>query len=144
MIATIGNPFNTVNRNIVPSQKITSTVGTRVKEAREEAGISQTGLAKKLGLAQATICGLEKGASKGTQHIAKIALLLNVSALWLETGRGPKHTNSAPSQLSQLSPEEMDLFLMFRSINNTEQSRVMLFVKSIYDSTNKNHVIKTA
>jgi len=50
--------------------------------------MTQKELAKKVGLAQASLSELETGESQGTTMIASFAAALGVSALWLETGKG--------------------------------------------------------
>lgn len=73
------------------------SIGTRIKEARRAAKMTQKELAAKVGVKQATISELETGESSGTTLIASFASALNVNALWLETGKG------SPSTLSQKS-----------------------------------------
>ena len=66
------------------------SIGKRVREARKEAGLTQKQLADKVGVSQAALSELENGDSYGTTRLAAMASVLNVSALWLETGRGQK------------------------------------------------------
>lgn len=46
-------------------------------------------LAKAVGLAQSTLYDLERGDSKDTKKVHKLAAVLNVRASWLDTGVGP-------------------------------------------------------
>lgn len=63
----------------------------RLKSAREAAGLTQKELAGKAGLkSQGAIGNIESGIRKGTTYIGQIAAVLKVSALWLETGEGPR------------------------------------------------------
>jgi transcriptional regulator with XRE-family HTH domain len=64
------------------------SIGTRLKQARKAAQLTQIELAAKSGLKQSTISDLEKGKSSGSTSVAALAQALGVSALWLETGRG--------------------------------------------------------
>ncbi len=66
------------------------SIGERVREARKEAGLTQKQLADKVGVSQPALSELENGDSYGTTKLAAMASALNVSALWLETGRGPR------------------------------------------------------
>jgi len=66
------------------------TFGSRVKEARAKAKLSQEALARKVGVSQGLIGQIEKGINGGSQHIASLARHLGVSADWLESGKGPK------------------------------------------------------
>lgn len=65
------------------------SIGTRIKEARRAAKLTQKALAQKVGMAQGSLSELETGESQGTTMIASFAAALGVSALWLETGKGP-------------------------------------------------------
>lgn len=81
-----------------------TAIGERLKEVRKERRMSQAELARKVGLRQASISDLESGKTRGTASIAKIASALNVSAMWLETGRGDKE----PVQLdNNVTPVDM-------------------------------------
>ena len=71
----------------------------RVKEARKNAGLSQSDLAEKLGVGQNTVSNYEnatgnKGSAPKLETAAKIADVLNVSLDWL-TGRSECSSNAA-------------------------------------------------
>lgn len=70
-------------------------IGQRIKERRNEMGISQQQLANAVGIQQSAISQLEKGSSQKTSYVAAIADKLGVNALWLETGKGPKYPENA-------------------------------------------------
>lgn len=87
----MGSPVLKVNRfsGSFPSDNIGMSIGTRVKQARKAAKMTQVELAKRSGLNQSTISDLEVGKSHGTTYLATLATVLGVNALWLETGKGP-------------------------------------------------------
>ena len=62
----------------------------RLVDARIEAKLSQTALALRARCAQSTIGGLESGRRFGSGALPRIAEALDVEALWLAEGRGPK------------------------------------------------------
>lgn len=64
------------------------SIGQRIKQSRRALGLSQSQLAARVGLTQATLSDLENEKSKGTNKVASIAAALKVRPLWLETGRG--------------------------------------------------------
>lgn len=76
------------------------SIGQRIKESRRVLGMSQSDLAKKVGLTQATMSDLENDKSKGTARIGSIATALKVRALWLETGRGLPNSEGDSDELS--------------------------------------------
>ena len=58
----------------------------RVKFAREQLGLTQDDLAKKVGVTQQTIAKLEKGGIEHPRYFRRLALALNVTEHWLLTG----------------------------------------------------------
>lgn len=86
----IGNPIYEVNRNSerLPHDNIGMSIGSRIREARRAAKLTQKALAQKVGMAQASLSELETGESQGTTMVASFAAALGVNALWLETGKG--------------------------------------------------------
>lgn len=74
---------------------MTTTIGQRVKACRTALGMSQRALAELSGLQQPTLSSLEAGRSNTSGSLASIAAALQVSALWLETGRGEKEVPGA-------------------------------------------------
>lgn len=65
-----------------------SSLGDRLKSAREDRGVSQAGLAKAIGARQSSINDIEAGRIKTSTYLLKIANHLNVDPHWLETGVG--------------------------------------------------------
>ncbi|MBF0195807.1 MAG: LexA family transcriptional regulator [Magnetococcales bacterium] len=63
-------------------------LGDRIKLARNNVGISQKGLAKKVGLSQTAIHKLECGWSLSSRRTIAIALACGVDPIWLDSGRG--------------------------------------------------------
>lgn len=59
-------------------------IGKRVKERREELGISQTVLAKRIGVSGPSLSQLESGKIKRSRRMAKLASVLKVTPEWLE------------------------------------------------------------
>jgi transcriptional regulator with XRE-family HTH domain len=64
------------------------SLGDRLKEKREELGLSQGELAKRAGVSQGTIGNLEAGIRKTARALVSIAKALGVSPEWLQTGHG--------------------------------------------------------
>lgn len=74
------------------------TLAERFTEARTAAGLSQGALAKLAKCGQSTIASIERGRNQGSTVIPRVAEVLNVSALWLAEGRGPRDPQP-PTQL---------------------------------------------
>ncbi len=66
-----------------------ATFGDRVAAARENAGMSQAALAKRLGIKQSTLRGWEDDLSEPrANRLATLAGVLGVSMMWLMNGEG--------------------------------------------------------
>lgn len=82
-----------------------TTLASRLKQARKEAGLTQRELAEAAGIQQPVISQIEKGQNQQSAHIAKLAHACRVRALWLSDGVGPKHIDEddVPEQ-SNIAP----------------------------------------
>lgn len=78
------------------------SIGSRIREARRAAKLTQKELAKRVGMAQASLSELETGESNSTTMTASFAAALGVNALWLETGKGSM--TGAGASTDQASP----------------------------------------
>lgn len=73
----------------------TATFGDRVEAARQNAGLSQSDLAKRLGVKLKTVRNWEEDLSEPRANkLSMIAGITNVSVMWLLTGEG--HGVDAP------------------------------------------------
>lgn len=68
-----------------------NSIAERLKAAREAAGLTQPQLATKARVSQGTIGNIESGLRKRPRDLLSIASALNVSPVWLESGKGPMH-----------------------------------------------------
>jgi SOS-response transcriptional repressor LexA len=76
-------------------------MGSRIRDALDERGISQAELARKANVDEATISALIKRDSARSEYAPTIARALNVSLEWLLTGRG----SSGLSRVSEANVE---------------------------------------
>ena len=85
-----------------------STFGERLKEAREEKGISSWALAKVLGVGGSTTYNWENDISlpRNIETRRKIADALNVTETWLSTGTGEKSAEKREEQVMQVKAEQ--------------------------------------
>lgn len=113
----IGIPIFIVNRNSDTNiaNNYVMSIGERVRKARKEKELTQDQLASKVGVRQSTISELEKGDSTSTTYIASIAAALGVSALWLETGKGPQHVTPESIQSGDSLHQAIQLLALFES-----------------------------
>lgn len=111
------------------------TFGSRLKQARSDAELTQAQLAKMSGVSQTTISDGERGRNAGSGDVARIAAVLGVNALWLADGKGqkaPPHPPTAPGPaitgrhqklialFEALTPERQDQLI--RDLQNAQQA----------------------
>lgn len=64
----------------------------RLKQARKNAGLTQVELAERAGIKQASISEMERGLTRTSGHLIKIAQICGVDPVWLSEGTGrPGH-----------------------------------------------------
>lgn len=67
-----------------------NTLGTRIRSARKEAGLTQVELARKVHITQPTLSDLENGHTDSTSSLVELAMALGVRPEWLATGKGDR------------------------------------------------------
>lgn len=91
-----------------------TTFGDRIAGARERSGMSQSDLAKRLGVKLKTLKGWEDDLSEPRANkLSMMAGLLNVSLLWLLSGEGEGPDSPA---MGELSPDISGLLTEIRDI----------------------------
>ncbi|MEO0402026.1 MAG: helix-turn-helix domain-containing protein [Pseudomonadota bacterium] len=92
-----------------------ATFGDRVSGAREQAGMTQKQLAKRLGVRIATLRSWEDDLSEPrANRLSMMAGLLNVSMMWLINGEG--EGLDAPAEAEPLSTEMRDILTEVRDL----------------------------
>ena len=137
MPSIIGTPILKVNRksDSFGADNIGMSIGSRIREARKRAKLTQGELASKVGLKQGSISELETGESTGTTLIASFAAALGVNALWLETGKGLPNPSPLPDQEAHQSQarlilayeDEAGLLDLFRRADERGQFEIIKF-----------------
>jgi transcriptional regulator with XRE-family HTH domain len=93
----------------------TSTFGDRLAAAREQAGMTQAQLAKRLGVKASTLRGWENDMSEPrANRLSMLSGLLNVSLPWMLTGTGDGI--SSPDDENQIPPDINDILLEIRDL----------------------------
>ncbi|HLU61789.1 MAG TPA: helix-turn-helix domain-containing protein [Gammaproteobacteria bacterium] len=95
------------------------TIADRIREAREQAGVSQTELARLLGVTRSACSQWEspQGTAPRRERLEQLATLLGVSFEWLATGRG---SEQAPAEVQvtspDLPPDQQELLALYRRL----------------------------
>ena len=93
------------------------------------ARISQSELARRIGMSQPTINRLLKGQAYGTAHLHRIARILGTTPAYL-TGETDDPTTEAPD-LDPLTSNENDLLYNFRALNREGQAVASRVIKML-------------
>ena len=109
-------------------------VGTLIKEARTEAGLTQEQLARKIsGLSAADISAAERGKLDLTQDqlkkIAKATGVTQASLLNAAKGTTAKKTSSASKSSMQVTATEKRLVQLYREADSDTKKKVMNLLK---------------
>lgn len=99
--------------------------GSRLREARRRAKLTQVDLSKKTGIPQSTISTAER-LGNGSAETAVYAKVCGVDAHWLATGEGAmvQATEAAPDAQPAVSALENDLLYNFRSLTDDDQAEL--------------------
>ncbi len=111
----------------------------RIKQARKDAGLSQSDLAERLGVDRSAVAQWERNNPAGPTvgHLTRIALATGVSFEWLATGRGPRVIGGEGDEppgvvmdyIAQSETEER-LLVAFRSLSALEQVPVLAMLEA--------------
>ena len=109
-------------------------VGTLIKEARTEAGLTQEQLARKIaGLSASDISAAERGQKDLTQDqlkkIAKATGVTQASLLNAAKGTTAKKTSSASKSSMQVTATEKKLVQLYRNADSDTKKKVMNLLK---------------
>lgn len=77
----------------------------RIKLARKKAGLTQSGLAESVGIAQTAISQLESGKTLRSSYLIQIARACGVNSVWLASGEGEMHS---PEDISTYLSSELE------------------------------------
>jgi phage repressor protein C with HTH and peptisase S24 domain len=83
-----------------------NSLAERLKEARQDAQLSQSELARRAGVSQSTINNIESRRNNGSKYLFAIADALGLNPGWLADGVGPKHPSDTALEETE---EEYDL-----------------------------------
>jgi transcriptional regulator with XRE-family HTH domain len=86
------------------------TIGERVAQARDEAGLSPSQLARRVGISRAAISQIENGSTKSpnAKNLQKIAEVTGVRSKWLLHGKGLMREMNTKSEIPTEDLKDLD------------------------------------
>lgn len=109
------------------------TVGERISERSQQIGLSQSELARRIGIGQSAINHLVRGKSRSSAHLHRIARELGTTPAYL-TGETDDPDEDAPVE-APLSYNERELLDCFAALNHVQQSALLTIAKSMAGRT---------
>ncbi|MDQ2069293.1 helix-turn-helix domain-containing protein [Natronospira bacteriovora] len=110
------------------------SIGRRIKEARDRAGLTQDTVAKALKVTKGAVFQWEKDlATPKSARLAELARFLDVEYEWLATGRGLEarsYVKDEAGSYSGLGDEERRLLLAFRGLPAAKQRALLELIES--------------
>lgn len=106
------------------------SIGQRVREARKDAKLTQTQVAKKSGIKQSTVSDLERGVSASSSELVAIAMAVGVNPSWLQTGKGDKKAATGEMAGSDLETA-MGLLSIFYGLDAERRSDLIRFARTL-------------
>jgi len=84
------------------------SIGERVRQARESAGLTQSELCRRIAMKQPSLSELERGMSKTTSHVLEIAKACGVNPYWLQTGVGDMKSKGLLKSVMPVDDDESE------------------------------------
>jgi len=121
-------------------------IGDLIRIARKTAGLSQMGLAEKIGVSYQQVQKYEKGASEITiPRLAQIAHALNMPLSSFIPEDEKMMVSEAVSSYGALSNNEIELLGLFRKIKNKKlRDGLVMAIKGMAELSEKKHTKKNS
>ncbi|WP_031319271.1 S24 family peptidase [Pseudomonas fluorescens] len=81
----------------------------RLKKARKDAGLTQAQLAERAGIKQASVSEIERGLTRTSGYLVKLAQVCGVDPVWLSDGSGAAESNVEPGPPITSPPRRIDI-----------------------------------
>lgn len=118
-----------------------STIAERIRELREKKGLSQSEVAKLLGMNRTTYVHYETGYSKPTKKLKDLCALFNVSADYIlgnDNNTSNTQTENKPKDLIKLLEKE-EYTLNGEIVTQEDRDKIKRVIEALYwDAKEKN------
>ena len=114
-------------------------MSARIRHARRRVGLSQSALAKTLGVGPSAVAQWElpTGTSPTLGHLTEIAKVAGLSFEWLATGRGPitrdrddEHNTDARNAVTDHTEDR--LLTAFRRVPNRKREAILRWIEDFF------------
>jgi transcriptional regulator with XRE-family HTH domain len=113
------------------------TIGERIKERRLARGMTGMALAKAAGIAASTLTELERGDSKGSKHLHRIAAALGVDPAELDPPRGRRSQGDAAGKLPTAHSQQVVDPIHKNDANGSRLERLdPVMIRECFDTVN--------
>lgn len=104
------------------------SIGSRIKKARQAAGISQADLAEAMGITRSACSQWESGQGTGPrrERLEALAAELGVSYEWLATGKEAGGVSEALP--SYLTAEQLEMLALFKALTPKQRKALLNFL----------------
>ena len=106
------------------------SMAMRIKRLREEAGLSKTDLAKRLGVSRVAVTKYENGGSRPVRRLDQLAAILHTTSDYILTGR--QEGEPLPTKLEGLRflPEEISIIQKYRQLDEKGKITVSAVIEA--------------
>lgn len=112
-------------------------IGSRIRESREQKALSQSELARRLGVSQPTVSDWENGKTEpSVDNLRTLAVELDVWFEWIVTGRGPRDFTPGVHEAQreyrverELPADERHLQAVYRRLPPARREALLEFLK---------------
>lgn len=119
-------------------------MNNRLKELRENLGLTTRSLGEKLSLSAGTITNMEKGVRNITERTIKdICNKFNVNEIWFKEGKGEMYNNSEMATLERLTREnnldetDKEIISGYIKLDEKERDSVKNFILQMANKINE-------
>lgn len=132
-----------------PTSTSAATLAQRLRDTREAAGLSQSALARAVGIKPQTIQSIEAGKVKRPRHLLEIANALKVSGAWLSGGVGVNEVREphgvyllgAPhrtaTRASPLTDDALAVARVFMTLDAEQRRALLVMLKALARKSTK-------
>ncbi|GHV79159.1 hypothetical protein AGMMS49944_09500 [Spirochaetia bacterium] len=114
-----------------------NNIGMRLKKVREEEKLNQRDFAKKIGISQGMLSGIENGTEKFAKRTQKVVCLeFGIEEDWLLNGQGPMITpQKTPPEVPEgpdgrkMTSDELELVSTYDKLIPETQNEVLTYAK---------------